>query len=144
MTEPSPYADAATDALVVLAKTDRQALGALYDRFFPLVHRYCRRRLFDGAAADDVASEVFLQVARSFRRFGGTTEEDFRRWIYRIATNAANAQLRKQSRHGRLLARAAQLGWWTKEEVVDERADSSDLDDLAERSANWTSANRAC
>ena len=132
MTEPSPYAEAATDALVVLAKTDRDALGALYDRFFPLVHRYCQRRMFDRAAADDVAADVFLQLAQSLRRFGGTTEEDFRRWVYRIATNAANAQLLKQSRRGRLLDRAGRLGWWTKVEAVDERHDPADFDELAE------------
>ncbi|HEY1598706.1 MAG TPA: sigma-70 family RNA polymerase sigma factor [Pirellulales bacterium] len=98
------------DDLVVRAKVDREAFGALYDRFFPLVHRYCHRRLRDNGAAEDVSSEVFLQVAGAMRRFPGTTVEDFRRWVYRIATNAINAHLRQKTRRAGLLARAVQSG----------------------------------
>jgi RNA polymerase sigma-70 factor (ECF subfamily) len=113
MTPAQPIAEAA-DELVVRAKIDREALGQLYDRHFPAIHGYCSRRLFDDAAADDVSSEVFLQVARTMRRFPGTTDEDFRRWVYRIATNAINAYLRQRLRRGELLRRAVSLGWWKK------------------------------
>jgi RNA polymerase sigma-70 factor (ECF subfamily) len=113
--------EAATDDLVVRSKTEREAFGALYDRFFPLVHRYCHRRLFDAATAEDVSSEVFLHVARTIRRFPGTTEEDFRRWVYRIATNAINAHLRQKTRRHDLLNRAMSVGLWTKVEAIAER-----------------------
>ena len=106
MTNSPCSSEAAVDELVVRAKEDGEAFAALYDRFFALVHRYCRRRLRDATAADDVSSEVFLQVARAIRRFAGKTEEDFRRWVYRIATNAINAQLRQSTRRGDLLKRA--------------------------------------
>ncbi len=112
MTPAQPIAEAAADELVVRAKIDREALGQHYDRYFPVVHGYCSRRLFDAAAADDVSSEVFLQLARTMRRFPGTTDEDFRRWVYRIATNAINAHLRQKLRRGELLRRAVSLGWW--------------------------------
>jgi RNA polymerase sigma-70 factor (ECF subfamily) len=97
--------------LVVRAKHDRAAFGLLYDRFFPLVHRYCRRRL-DDATADDVTAEVFLQVARAIRRFPGTSEDDFRRWVYRIATNAIAAQWRQRARRDTLVERAQQRQRW--------------------------------
>ncbi len=113
MTNSRRNEQSATEELVVRAKTDREAFGALYDRFFPTIHRYCHRRLFDGVAADDVASEVFLQVARAIRRFPGTTDEDFRRWVYRIATNAINAHLRQKARRGRLFERALRMGLWS-------------------------------
>ena len=113
------------DDLVVRAKSDREAFGALYDRFFPLVHRYCHRRLFDGVAADDVSSEVFLQVTRAMRRFPGTTELDFRRWVYRIATNAINAHLRQTMRRGELFERALRLGRLHKVETSSEPRDAA-------------------
>jgi RNA polymerase sigma-70 factor, ECF subfamily len=102
--------ETAADDLVVRAKVDREAFGALYDRFFPLVYRYCHRRLRESGAAEDVSSEVFLQVARAMQRFPGTSTEDFRRWVYRIATNAINAHLRQTTRRAGLLARAVQSG----------------------------------
>ena len=116
----------ATDELVVRAKTQREAFGRLYDRFFPLVHRYCYRRLFDFATADDVSSEVFLQVARAIARFPGRTEEDFRRWVYRIATNAINAHLRQRIRHGDLLRRAVDLGRWKSAQTAPRPAEQGD------------------
>jgi RNA polymerase sigma-70 factor (ECF subfamily) len=83
------------DQLVEQAKTQREAFAALYDRYFPRIHRYCQRRLLDCATADDLSSEVFVNIAQSIRRFPGTTEVDFRRWVYRIATNVINAHFRK-------------------------------------------------
>jgi len=100
------------DQLVRLAKTQREAFAALYDRYFPLVHRYCQRRLLNCAAADDLSSEVFLHVAQSIRRFPGQTELDFRRWIYRITTNEINAYFRKRLRRQTLFERALRGGWW--------------------------------
>ena len=63
---------------VVRAKTDRAAFGSLYDRYQPLVTRYCMRRLFDRTVAEDVVSDVFLTVASNIRTFPGRTETDFR------------------------------------------------------------------
>lgn len=99
------------DDLVVRAKSDREALGRLYDRYYAIVHRYCCRRVFDRATADDITSEVFLHVAANLRSFPGTTDADFRCWIYRIATNAINAGLRQRFRRHALLDRAFRLGW---------------------------------
>ena len=94
MTNSPSNDDANCDDLVV-PRTDREAFGALFDRYFPIIWRYCRRRNLDASTADDVAGEVFLQVARALRRFPGSTELDFRRWVYRIATNAVHAYQRQ-------------------------------------------------
>jgi RNA polymerase sigma-70 factor (ECF subfamily) len=90
------------DDLVLRAKTDRSALGRLYDRYYPIVNRYCVRRLFDRTVAEDVVSDVFLTLASKLRAFVGTTEIDFRRWLFRIATNAVNAHLRQSRRRREL------------------------------------------
>ncbi len=101
---------AAVDDLVVRARTDRDAFGALFDRYYPRVVRYCLRRLPDRAGAEDVTSEVFLRVASHIGEFAGRTESDFRRWLFRIATNAVNAHLRQTLRRQELWTRAAQSG----------------------------------
>lgn len=50
---------------------------------------------------------VFLAVAAQIRTFSGRTEEDFRNWLYAIATKQTNAYLRKTSRRNQLLQYAA-------------------------------------
>lgn len=95
------------DDLVVRARRDRAAFAVLYDRYYPTVMRYCLRRLFVRAVAEDVASEVFLQIASHLPGFEGTTETDFRRWLFRIASNAVNAHLRQTRRRQELWEAAA-------------------------------------
>jgi RNA polymerase sigma-70 factor (ECF subfamily) len=104
------------DALVLRLPTDRAALAALYDRYYPRVTHFCLRRLIDRATAEDVTSEIFLKVAAEIRTFSGKTESDFRRWLFRIATNAVNAHLRQTLRRRELLAQAAQGGTWNRED----------------------------
>lgn len=99
------YSDA--DELIVRAKSDRAAFSQLYERYYSEVLRYCLRRLRVRAVAEDVISDVFLQIASHLRTFPGQTETDFRRWIFRIATNAVNACLRQTHRRRELLAEAA-------------------------------------
>jgi RNA polymerase sigma-70 factor (ECF subfamily) len=99
--------------LVVRARTDREAFGRLYDVYYPRVFRYCLRRLFVRAVAEDVTSEVFLHVASKMGQFGGTTEEEFRRWVFRIATNDVNAYVRQAKRRRVLLESAARSGTLT-------------------------------
>jgi RNA polymerase sigma-70 factor, ECF subfamily len=109
MTDELPADEITTveDEIVVLSKTDRAAFTALYDRYFPRVARYCLRRLFDRTIAEDVTSEVFLKVVSHLGTFPGRTETDFRRWLFRIATNAVNAHLRQSRRRQELWEAAA-------------------------------------
>jgi RNA polymerase sigma-70 factor (ECF subfamily) len=93
--------------LVVRARTDREAFGRLYDAYYPRIYRYCLRRLFVQTLAEDATSEVFLRVAAKIRHFPGATDEDFRCWLYRIATNEVNAHVRQAKRRKVLLEAAA-------------------------------------
>ena len=102
-------------------RTDRAAFAALYDCYYPRIVKYCVRRLFDRTAAEDVTSEVFLKVASSVRTFPGTTDSDFRRWLFRIATNAVNAHLRGTLRRRELLEQAARNGRLGRDGPSDER-----------------------
>ena len=96
------------DSLVVRAHTDAEALGQLYELYYPRVYRFCVHRLFDKQAAEDVTSTVFLQVAGRISTFKGRTETEFRNWVYAIAANHANAYIRKTSRRKQLFDKAAQ------------------------------------
>ena len=93
--------------LVILARRDREAFVQLYRRHYDVIFRYCVHRLFDRAAAEDVTSEVFLKMVENFHRFEGT-EAQFRNWLYRIATNAVNHQLRRITRRNGLLRAACE------------------------------------
>jgi len=94
------------DGLVVRARTRADALGRLYELSYEPIFRFCVHRLFVREIAEDVTSTVFLEVARGIRSFEGTTEQDFRNWLYVIAANQANAYIRKTSRRRKLLAEA--------------------------------------
>jgi RNA polymerase sigma-70 factor (ECF subfamily) len=111
LTSEEPAAD---DELVVRARTDRAAFGILYDRYYAHIARYCLRRLFDRTRAEDVVSDVFLQAASHICEFPGRTATDFRRWLFRIATNAVNAHVRQSRRRHELWEAAARGRHWDR------------------------------
>ena len=74
----------------------------LYRRYYDAILRYCVHRLFERTTAEDVTSEVFLNVVENIHGFKGD-EKQFRNWLYRIATNAINNYLRKTARRNHLL-----------------------------------------
>ena len=88
--------------LIAEARSDRAAFVRLYRRHYDAVFRYCVHRLFERQAAEDVTSDVFLKAVENIHRFKGN-EQQFRNWLYRIATNAVNNYLRKTARRNRLL-----------------------------------------
>lgn len=91
--------------LITEARSNPTAFARLYRRHYDAVFRYCSHRLFDGETAKDVTSEVFLKVVERFNSFEGS-EKQFRNWLYKIATNAANEHLRKSARRDALLKNA--------------------------------------
>ena len=91
--------------LIARARSDSEAFVQLYRMHYDAVFRYCAHRLFERAAAEDVTSQVFLTVVEKFTSFEGD-EQQFRNWLYRIATNAVNQHLRKSVRRNNLLTNA--------------------------------------
>jgi hypothetical protein len=76
------------DELVVRARTDRQAFSELYEHYYEPIRLYCVRRLFIVEIAEDVASDVFLTVAKQIHTFKGSTDQAFRSWIYTMNSNS--------------------------------------------------------
>ena len=88
--------------LIVEARSNPAAFTRLYRRHYDAVFRYCSHRLFDRQYAEDMTSQVFLKVIEKFHSFEGT-EKQFRNWLYKIATNAVNNNLRKTARRDALI-----------------------------------------
>jgi RNA polymerase sigma-70 factor (ECF subfamily) len=95
------------DNLVLQARTDADALGRLYELYYERIFKFCVHRLFNKDIAQDITSEIFLQIASQIRNFPGLTEADFNNWLYAIAANHANAYIRKTSRRKQLLTEVA-------------------------------------
>ncbi len=112
-----------TDELVLRARDQADALGELYDIYYKRIFKFCVHRLFNREVAEDVAGEVFLEVAKGIGTFKGQTENEFRNWLYTIAVNHANNYIRKSLRRKRLLKEAA-------ESIIEVKSSSPDLTEL--------------
>jgi len=127
---PPTNCDQDADDLVVRARVEREAFGKLYDMIYPPVFQYCLRRSGNRSVAEDITSTVFLNVAGSISNFAGATFEEFRRWIFTIATNEINADSRKTMRRKTLLEEAenaGQLRGHVCVEVIDRNIESDTL-----------------
>lgn len=93
--------------LIAEARSDPAAFVQLYRRHYDAIFRYCVHRLFERHIAEDITAEVFLKVVENLHRFKGSKQQ-FRNWLYKIATNAANDHLRKTARRDGLLKGARQ------------------------------------
>jgi RNA polymerase sigma-70 factor (ECF subfamily) len=86
----------AFDAVVeAAARGEHAALTELFRAYQPMLLRYLRNQGAD--VADDVASEVWIAVARNLPRFVGD-EVGFRRWLFTIARCRLIEARRKQAR----------------------------------------------
>ena len=91
-----PRWDAATadEELVAWAQRgEREAFGALYDRYLHRVYGYCYRLLGTREAAEDANTEVFMRAlaALPVYRVGS-----FRSWLFAIAHNVVADELRRR------------------------------------------------
>ena len=76
---------------------DPQAIGAVYDRFFPEVYRYVRYRINDGVVAEDIASDVFVRLLEASQKNKGP-QTNLKGWLISTASNVVNDHLRRQYR----------------------------------------------
>lgn len=75
-----------------------EAWAHLFDQYHAKMYDYCYLRTGDRAAADDLASEVFLEALRGIRRYR-YRGVPFSAWLYRIARNlTADFVRRRMSR----------------------------------------------
>jgi len=97
-----------SERLILRLPLDAHAVGDLYDRFYDLVYRYCRRRLYFHELAEDAVAGIFLTMAQRVGSFRGRTGEAFRAWLFVLAGNHVNQLLRREERSRRLLDQVAE------------------------------------
>ncbi|MGH6674231.1 MAG: sigma-70 family RNA polymerase sigma factor [Xanthobacteraceae bacterium] len=80
--------------IALIAAQDRNAMQIVFVRYHPRVFRFLLRILVDAAAAEDLASEVFIDIWRNAGRFEARSKVST--WILAIAHyKAASARRRK-------------------------------------------------
>ena len=71
--------------VIELAKTDPEALGELYDRYYTSILTFIYRRVLDIDLAEDLTSNTFYKVIKALHRY--KHKVSFSAWLYRIALN---------------------------------------------------------
>jgi len=90
-----PTDDELDAALTAARRGDERGFAVLWRALHPAVLRYLR--VVAGDAAEDAASETWLQVARDLDRFAGGPGE-FRGWLFRIARHRGLDENRRAGR----------------------------------------------
>lgn len=87
-----------TEVLDAARAGDERAFASIWTDLHPPVLRYLR--MLDPVAAEDLAAETFISVARGLARFDGD-EQDFRAWVFTIARRREIDHRRKTARRPR-------------------------------------------
>jgi RNA polymerase sigma-70 factor (ECF subfamily) len=97
---------------------EQEALGQLYEHYFPRIYRYVVSRLRSNEDAEDVTEEVFLRIIDNIGSFEWRGLP-FGAWVFRIARNEVVSHVRRQKSRGS----NAQL----TESIPDEGRDHTEL-----------------
>ena len=84
-------------ALAGLREFDSQSIGAIYDQYFTEVYRYVFYRIGDQAAAEDLASDVFVRLLEAVQS-GRGPRTNIRGWLISTASHVATDHLRRRYR----------------------------------------------
>ena len=92
--------------LVERARTQPEAFGQLYDRYYSVVLNYIFRRTLDVALAEELTSNTFFNALRALG--GYENRGKFLAWLYRIAGNEIrlNWRARRKQHEGEARWRA--------------------------------------
>jgi RNA polymerase sigma-70 factor (ECF subfamily) len=84
-------------ALVLAARTDKEAAAQLYEKYYRPIFRYIYRSTLNHSSTEDLTSNVFLSAFRHLGSFRWR-RIPFSAWLYRIATNEVRMYFRRQTR----------------------------------------------
>ncbi len=84
-------------ALVAQAAVEVTAFAAIYDHYFSRIYNYIRYRVQDVDVTDDITAQVFERALTHIGSYRAD-KAPFAAWLFAIARNAVNDQLRKQKR----------------------------------------------
>lgn len=80
-----------------LQRLEPQAIGAVYDRYFPEVYRFVRFRLNDEHLAEDFASDVFVRLLEACRA-GHGPQTNLKAWLLATASHIITDHIRRTYR----------------------------------------------
>jgi RNA polymerase sigma-70 factor, ECF subfamily len=80
-----------------LSRLDPQAIGAVYDRYYPDVYRFVRYRLNDETTAEDIASEVFVRLLEALKS-GHAPQTSLKAWLLGTASHIVTDHFRQSYR----------------------------------------------
>lgn len=83
--------------LVEAAKSDPNAFGELYERFYARVYRYVYHRVGHNADAEDLTAVIFMKALEALSSYQ-SRRAGFAPWLFRIARNAVIDHYRRQRR----------------------------------------------
>jgi RNA polymerase sigma factor (sigma-70 family) len=106
-----PIAD--TDLVQRAAAGDKEAFGALFERYQDLVYRFARAMLGSPDAAEDVTQEVFVVLIRELHRYR-PERALLSTYLYGIARNVSRDRLRRDRRLLSFLTRGVTLSTGTE------------------------------
>jgi RNA polymerase sigma-70 factor (ECF subfamily) len=94
---PADAGDTLSDASLMaqVAQGDRRAIRVLFERYQLIVYRFVLRLVGNSASAEDIVSEVFLELWRHAASFEGRAR--LSTWILAIARNKAVSAMRGRS-----------------------------------------------
>ena len=110
---------------------DHPAWMAFYERYHPLLHRWCGRFRLDADASDELCQRIWVELMARMRTFRYDPSRGFRKWLWRLFRSRAIDLLR--SRSTTLLPALDELPFEAPS-PLDARHESSD--DLGESIAN--------
>jgi RNA polymerase sigma-70 factor (ECF subfamily) len=84
--KPPDYGNMPEQELVILAKTDREAFGELYERYVAKIYNYIYYRTSNQHDAEDLTARVFFRAMSHIENYVDRGVP-FQAWLYRIAHN---------------------------------------------------------
>lgn len=101
-----PASDGRQDADLVAAirAGDQAAFSVLYERYFQRVFNFAYSRLRNRADAEEAVQDTFTVVFRSIDAYRG--QASLLSWVYGIAKNTVNNQIRRNRAHEQRIERA--------------------------------------
>lgn len=83
---------------------DSEALSVLYRQFLPGIFGYIATRVPERSIAEDLTSEVFLQMVEGIHALRAMDEAGFAAWLLRIARMMVAGYYRKRERQPQVLS----------------------------------------
>jgi len=101
-TTPSEIGSQEENDLALRAATESAALTLLFERYYPLLHKYTFYRTGDAQSADDLTSLIFEKILGALAHFK-PQKSPFRAWLFGIARHTLVDHLRRFKRERPLL-----------------------------------------